>query len=140
MSRAAVLDTLRATSSLLSLVPAGNIIADPKGEGRPDELSPTYFVVLRWGEQDWSPAVKRGPWNLTTWVHSPKERDDSYNTIDDILIIINDTLCAIEELAGSDGWTITTIEPAGGWSGDMDDPGFNTVMKNTGFKVLTRRT
>jgi hypothetical protein len=138
MSRAAVLDALRASDALAEkvAVPA-NVIADPLGEGRPVVLSPGNFVVLRWGEQDWDSRVKRGPVNLTVWAHSPKEKTDSFNDINFILYTITDVLLGLEQIVGADGWRLTCIDAAGGWSEDIVDDGYNTIAKNAPFRVLT---
>lgn len=137
MSRAAVLDALRADVELKTLVPEGNIIANPDGEGRPKELDPDNFIVLRWGEQDWDSRMKRGPFNLTVWAHSPKEKTDSYNDINSILLRVTKILDGLELVEGDDGWRVTMIYPGGGWSGDLVDRGYNTIMKNALFKVLS---
>lgn len=137
MSRAAILDALRSSTALESFVPNGNIIANPQGEGRPDDLIPNNFIVLRWGEQDWNQVVRRGPRNLTVWAHTPKELSTSYNDIDKILGIVTYIISPIEMQLGADGWKITMCWPSGGWSGDLVDVGYNTISKNAGFKILT---
>lgn len=137
MSRALILDSLRADGPLGQLVPTSNIIADPTGEGRPSELVPMNFIVLRWEEQDWNETVKRGPRNLTIWVHTPKEISDSYNDIDKILVRVSQIIGGIEQQTGADGWRVTMAWASGGWSGDLVDEGYNTICRNAAFKVLT---
>lgn len=138
MSRAAVLDALRADTELMSLVPTGNIIADPQGEGRPNDVSPNNFIVLRWEESvDWNAAVQRGPRLLTVWSHHPREISTDYNDVDKILLRVGIIITSLEDVVGADDWRVTMIYPAGGWSGDLVDTGYNTVARNAGFKVLT---
>lgn len=139
MSRAVVLDSLRADTALAELVPSGNIIANPMGDGRPPDLNPGNFVVLRWGDQDWDPAVKRGPFNLVVWAHSPRIKIDSYNEVDSILEIITQNISKLEDTDGLDNWHLTTAMPSGGWSGDLVDPAYDTIAKNAPFKILTHR-
>jgi len=137
MSRAAILDALRDDTPLSALVPEGNIIANPQGDGRPGDLQKDNFIVLRWMEQDWDSRFRKGPRNLEVWAHTPKEISDSYNEIDSILLRVTKVIDALELIDGADGWRITMAYPGGGWSGDLVDPAYNTIMKNALFKVLS---
>jgi hypothetical protein len=45
----------------------------------------------------------------------------------------------MEEVEGDDGQTVTQIRFSGG-SGDLYDEGFQTIMRNSSFRVLSRFT
>lgn len=137
MSRAAVLDALRADSALTSIVPAGNIITNYTGEGRPSPLAPGGMIVLRWGSIVRAFARIAGPRDLTVWAHWPEELSTDFGRVDSILENAKRVLCDIEDSVGGDGYTITSVDYAGE-SDDMKDHGFQTIMRNMTFRVLSR--
>ena len=140
MSRAAVLAKLRADTTLNTLVPQKNIITNFSGDGRPDQFDSNFgFIVLRWGSQN--PLMKnRGPRDLTVWAHYPVEKSDDYSKVDAILLQAEKTLLAIEDEPGGDGFSVTLIESAGGWSPDLRDEAFKTIVRNAAYNVLSRPT
>jgi hypothetical protein len=91
------------------------------------------FIVMRWEEV--TPAFKdKGTQGLTVWVHD--ELGD-YTRIDLMLEKVKEILTAMVHVAGSDGRVITLIE----WTGDSPDfwdDGFNTITRNSGFRVVSR--
>lgn len=139
MSRAAVLQALRQDSVLNAIVPPENVLTNWSGEGRPNVLSPGGFIVLRW--ESITRAFKRiaGPRDLTVWGHYPIEKSDDFSHIDEILSRTKDVLCDIEDFAGGDGYTVTCVDYFGE-SGDLKDPGFQTITRNMTFRVLSRPT
>lgn len=139
MSRAAVLDGLRADADLTSLVPPENIFPNYSKEGRPNPLSPGGFIVLRWGDLTRAFARLAGPRDLTVWAHWPAEQSTDFGRIDKILDRCKNVLCDLEEVVGGDGYTLTMIDYAGE-SRDMKDLGFETIMRNMTFRVLSRPT
>lgn len=139
MSRAAVLQALREDADLNALVPPENVLTNWSKEGRPNILSPGGFMVLRW--EATSRAFKKiaGPRDLTIWAHWPVEKSTDFTHIDAILNRTKDVLCDIEDTVGGDGYTVTCVDYAGE-SGDVNDPGFQTITRNMTFRVLSRPT
>lgn len=139
MSRAAVLSALRDDISFNSLVPTQNIVMNYRGEGRPSNLTPGPFIVLRWGSGLVDDAVKRGPRELQVWVHVPEEQSTDYSRIDQIMFAAKSLLTALSDTPGGDGLTVTACDFTGE-SDDMRDPGFETIMRYMTFRVLSRPT
>lgn len=139
MSRALVLASLRGDSQLNDLVVPQNIITNYSKEGRPDGTNALPFIILRWGEQN-ALLRGRGPRDLTVWAHYPAEKSTDYSKVDAILSRVEEILLPIADEPGEDGYTITDISPAGGWSPDLFDEGFNTIVRNAAFNVLSHKT
>lgn len=133
MSRAAVLAALRNDATLNAIVPANNIIPNYSKEGRPANLSPGPFLILRWGDQRAERAVGgRGPRDLVIWAHYPTDKSTDFDDVDEILAEVDRVLLAIDDD------TVTDISPAGGKSGDLTDPAFDTIVRNVAYEVLSR--
>lgn len=133
MSRAAVLAALRGDSGLTDLVPAGNIIPNYSKEGRPSNLAPGPFLILRWGDQRAERAVGgRGPRDLVVWAHWPQEDSTDFDDVDAVLNEVHRVLIAVDDDS------VTDISPAGGRSGDLTDPAFNTIVRNVAYEVLSK--
>ena len=96
------------------------------------------FVILRWGPQQFVGAVRRGPRILTVWAHQPLDTTGSdYTRIELILDRIRNILEGMEQVEGSDGVVVTHASFTG-QSGNLTDPGFNTITMNSAFRVLLR--
>ena len=67
------------------------------------------------------------------------EESDDFSHVDQILERAKDVLCNLEDIAGADGYTVTSVNYAGE-SGDLKDEGFQTIARNMTFRVLTRPT
>lgn len=139
MSRAAVLDALRADAELTAIVPADNIIANYSKEGRPSNLSPGGIIVLRWLGKTVDPAVSRGPRELQLWAHWPEELSTDYNKIDKIISLGRRVIVNLEDVTGADGVTLVCTKFTGE-SDDLKDVGFATIARYATFNVLSRAT
>ena len=141
MSRAYIETTIGSDSTLAGLgIDDTSVFNQHDIDERPKNNS--RFIVLRWEELVLSgiaTSLERGARNLSIWVHSPKEVSTDFDAIDKILDRIDELLGAIENAAGSDGYTITTVSKAGR-SADLYDEGFNTVGRSALYRVLYRRT
>ncbi len=105
---------------------------------KPDCTGP--FIVLRWENEDQSPFERvRSPRVLTIWVHYPLELGPNFRMIDARLDAIDDVLLAMEHVAGADGETVTCIRQTGR-SGDLKDEGFQTIVRNVGYQILSRKS
>lgn len=138
MSRAVVLGKLRGDTALNTLVPPANILTNYSKEGRPSNLDPGMFMILRWGDQRIDRSVNRGPRDLTIWIHCPREKSEDFTDIDSVLPHLDRILLPLEDEPGGDGYTVTDISPAGGASGDLTDPAFNTIVRTVSYEVLSR--
>lgn len=139
MSRAAVLSALRSDATLLSLVAAENILPNYSREGRPSNLAPDAFIILRWEESQANIGRERDSdtRTLTVWAHYPAELSTDFGRVDAVLSAVKDVLVNLEHAIGPDGYTVTCVEYQGK-SGDMKDDGFDTISRNSTFKVLSR--
>lgn len=143
MSRAAVYDALLADATVVNLVPAANILVNPNLDGRPSNLNPGAFLVVKWEEQAVEPVFfeggARGPQVLTIWAHYPEEKSTDYVRLDNILDAVKKVVLSLEDTAGADGRTITTVGFSG-VSGDLTDPAAKTICKTQSFRILSHVT
>lgn len=95
------------------------------------------FLVLRWGNEDVTSSVKKGPEILTVWAHLPQEMGSDYGPLRDMLGRVKDVLLSMEHVVGDDGYSVTLVEYFGS-SGNLIDPGFRTITRNMTFRVLLR--
>lgn len=139
MSRAAVLSALRSDTQLTALVPQENIMTNYSKEGRPSNTSPGAFIILRWEEVSTNPGVSSVTRVLTVWAHYPAESSTDYSKIDSILLRVKKILVGMEHVSGQDGYTVTCVD-YNGESSDLKDDAFNTISRNSTFRVLSRAT
>lgn len=141
MSRAAVLDSLKNDVTLTNLVAANNILVNPNLDGRPGNISPGAFLIIKWQEQEVSPVffedTPRGPVILEVWAHYPAEKSTDYVRLDNILLRVKRALTQLEDFPGADAYTVCCISFSGN-SKDLRDPAMNTISKYATFKVLSR--
>ncbi|AHN84034.1 hypothetical protein GJ25_gp023 [Mycobacterium phage Hawkeye] len=139
MSRAVILDALRADVELGAQMSPENIISNYSKEGRPSNLNPGAFAIIRWGDKTIDPAVDTGPRDMTVWVHYPEEVSTDFSRVDKILHRVKEVLLPLAEVMGADGQTLVCVDLFGE-SGDLTDPGFQTITRNVTFRVLSRMT
>lgn len=132
-----MLSALRSDDTLTDLVAADNILVNYSQEGRPSNLAPSSFIILRWEETNTNPGVSSVTRTLTVWAHHPAEKSTDYSRIDSIIKRVKEVLTAMEHVAGGDGYTVTCIEYQGD-SSDLKDDAFNTISRNSTYKVLSR--
>lgn len=95
------------------------------------------FLILRWEESRFTPVMRKGPQRLTVWAHSPVQLSTDFIKLDKILDQVKTVLTAMEHVEGADGYVVTNIVFSGS-GGDLRDPGYETITKNSGFEVLFR--
>lgn len=140
MSRAAVLHALRNDAMLNDMVPPQQIWTNYSKEGRPEGLvSQKVFFILRWGGNSAGLKNIAGPKDLVIWAHLATEVGTDYTLIDDALARAKEVLLAMEDVAGQDGYSVTSVS-YNSESDDGKDPGFQTIMRQMTFQVLTRKT
>lgn len=132
-----MLAALRSDSELGNLVAPANVLVNYAKEGRPSNLAPSSFIILRWEEVNINPGVDSVTRTLTVWAHHPAEKSTDYAILDDILNSVKNVLTGMEHVAGLDGYTVTCIEYQGD-SADLKDDAFNTISRNSTYKVLSR--
>lgn len=93
------------------------------------------FIVVNFEEQSLIPSLNRGPRVVTMWVHSCDDRSRDYRPIDRILSVIDDVFSSAEHYTGTDGVRITGFRRQGR-SGNLRDPGWNTIARTATFDVL----
>lgn len=95
------------------------------------------FVVLRWGNQQYRGEVRTGATVLTVWVHQPETMGSDFTIINQIHDRIRTVLTEMEQVPGADGVKVTSVY-FDGLGGSQQDPGFHTITKNAGYRVLLR--
>ncbi|QNJ55329.1 tail terminator [Gordonia phage LittleFella] len=92
------------------------------------------FLILRWGNQNVTPAVRRGPHTLTVWAHEPIEYTTDYT---EIVNLLRSAQAVLEGniSTGADGVVVTDVAFQGD-SGNLIDPGFRTITRNSTYRVL----
>jgi hypothetical protein len=146
MSRALIEDLLENDSALAGLgIDSESVFNQHDIKERPRDDGP--FVVIRWEESTifnqsytgMTNGLARAPRMLSLWVHSPMEISTDFEHIDKILDRIDTVFEMVEDVPGSDGYTVTTIRNSGR-SADMNDEGFMTITRNASYAVLYRRS
>jgi hypothetical protein len=132
MSRAGVF-ALLSTDNALHLL--GFSVVNFFGGNSADD-PPKPFVVVRWEamETPGFPQRMTGPQIVTVWFH---DRDRAYERIDAAIDRTKAILSVQTHYVGTDGYTITQCD----WSGDsaeLWDDGYQTVTRNTSFRVISR--
>lgn len=94
-------------------------------------------MILRWGDENYQRSVRTGPRDLAVWVHSPMENGTDYTVINRVLDRVGIVLGEIVHEVGDDGVSVTSVGKIGA-SGNMRDPGFNTIFRYTRYQVLLR--
>lgn len=135
MSSAAVFKALTTDPELVSLgLGISSVFPDYTAETVPRE---GRFVILRWGNQQYRGPVQTGPTVLTVWVHQPTNMGSDFTVINKIHQQIRRVLTSMELVEGTDGVVVTSAH-FDGLGGAMQDPGFHTITKNAGYRVLLR--
>lgn len=135
MSRAAIYQAISNDTELNEMgIDEDHVFPNYSLDGSPSRES---FVILRWEEQRLNASVRRGPQRLTVWAHSPVERSTDFSDLDRILARIKEVLEPMEQVEGEDGFVVTSVRFTG-FGGDLKDPGYNTITKNSAFEVLFR--
>lgn len=135
MARAAVYSALKNQHTLQAM----NVKVLPNYSSDTPPSTKYPFLILRWEETALRAGVRRGPTILTIWAHCPRSHSTDYSLLDAILSVVEYTLVHLEQEEGNDGQTVTTII-ATGRGGDLFDPGFDTITKNSAFEVLHHAT
>ena len=95
------------------------------------------FLIPRWGNQDVTRGIRLGPDILTVWAHVPQEITTDYGVLNNVLDRVKWVLTGLEHVDGEDGWSVTSVLYTGR-GGNLYDPGFKTITKNSAFRVLLR--
>lgn len=93
------------------------------------------FVVLRWGGQDITRGIRRGPVDLTVWANQAREDSTDFTLLNQILKRVQTVLEAIDDAPGADGIRVLDVSFQGN-GGNLYDPGFQTIAKNSLYRVL----
>lgn len=131
MSRAAVFSLLSADTQLQALgINTGTVY----GSNAVDTPDAKPFVILHWGMRAREFGLV-GDQNLTVWAH---DEPADYARINEILERVKAILTSAVHVDGGDG-TILTLATWNGDSDDFYDDGYETVSKNSGFVILSRK-
>jgi hypothetical protein len=139
MSRAAIYESIVGNENLNVIgIDEHSVFHNYTLEERPIDSGP--FMILRWGEVDRPPFNgAKSPVRLTIWMHWPLEETNDFSKIDKAFDICDDIFIDLNNVAGVDGYTVTSVRSTGR-SGDLKDDGFQTITKNAGYEVLSRRS
>lgn len=134
MSSGAIWSSLAEDSELATLG-VESVHTDYSEEIRPSE---GYFIILRWmGHRRIESGVKKGPQTLVVWAHQPIEMGNDFTVLNKILRrcreILEDNVPNSDP--GLDFISVSHVDYEGD-SGNMVDPGFKTLTKNSSFRVL----
>ena len=136
MSRAAVVDTLMTAPGLNTLGLDSDSIFQAELEKRPLDA---IFAKIRWGvEGGYVFGTVKPPRRLMVYVHIPWEKTNDYTVIDDALEVVEDVLTGMEQVEGTDGYTVTCVRYTGR-SEDLKDEGLQTFYRWAAFEVLSRK-
>lgn len=148
MSRAVIYDTLINDSALNELgITEDTVFENYSLDERPKDDGP--FIILRWQEETGSftslgvislPRFEGAgpPRRLTIWVHYPVEMGVDFVALDELLDAIDNALLDLFDVEGTDGYILTCVR-ATGRGGDAKDEGFQTITRDAGYEVLSRK-
>lgn len=135
MSSAAVYKALTSDFDLSTMgIDGDSVFSDYSSRAVPREGK---FVILRWGDQQYVSEVKTGATFLTVWVHQPESMGSDLTEVNKIHARICQVLTNMEHVAGEDGISVTSVN-FDGLSSSIRDPGFHTIARNAGYRVLLR--
>lgn len=136
MSSAVVYEALTTDPVLIAQgIDRDSVFTDYSSEVVPRQ---DLFVILRWGNQLYRAATRTGPTVLTVWVHQPVEMGSDYTEINKIHDQIRRVLTDLAPAIGADDVGFVTAD-FDGLGGNMEDPGFHTITRNAGYRVLLNR-
>lgn len=137
MSRSAVYAALTTDARLTELgIGADNVYPNYTLDTPPDRFNP--FLILRWESVESRGPHRRGPQTLTIWAHIPKQRSMDHADLDLILERVEELLCSMYNAKGVDGYVVSDIRYTGA-SGDLLDVGYDTIVRNAAFEVLSSK-
>lgn len=133
MSRAAIYDLISTDATMHAIgFPADAVYGSNSADDPSDQ-----FIVIRWEDMPTTTlgsARSFGPQNLTVWLH---DRDRTYDRVNLGLRRVKFLLDQVLHVQGLDGWTITQCDWQGD-SGDLWDDGYQTVTRNTSYRIVAR--
>lgn len=143
MSRAAVFDALVNSADLNAIgIDETSVFHNYSLEQRPIAEGP--FIILRWGDSE-APVFRdavlgdtKSAVRLVLWGNFPVEMTTDYNRLENLLDLCDDALSSLSQTDGGDGYVVTTVRCMGR-GGDFKDDGFQTITKNAGYEILSRR-
>lgn len=141
MSRAAVYDAIVNDPQLISLgFTTSNVLVNYDADQRPTDLTDDgMFIVIRWGEHEIDPIIKRGPRRFEVWVHILRENTTDYGHLDKVINILDGVLEDIIDTPGGDGYSVTVIEGEG-HSEDFRDEVYQTLTRSASYRMISRVT
>lgn len=135
MSSAAIFKAITTDPELTAFgLGVDSVFSDYAAETVPRE---GFFVILRWGPQQYRGTVQTGVTVLTVWVHQPENMGSDFTIINRIHDRLRTVLTSLEQVDGADGVRVVAAH-YDGLGGSMQDPGFHTITKNAGYRVLLR--
>jgi len=130
-ARGALRRLLYTDSEMLGLGFIADRIYAANSADSPDTDEP--FIVIR-HELSEKAFTTFGVDIVSFWVHLPRKVTTDYASIDNALDRIKTLVVNAEQYPGDDGWVLT----AGSYvdtSGDLVDEAYNTITKNSTFRV-----
>lgn len=127
--RTIILNHIKGDAPLLSLIPAENIWSS--GSLKDDNAPPRPFIVIRYGPTAVGVgSVKRG--SVTFWVHDDLGDYSKINQVLERLYARLDQQVSLQDGSGNEVIQISWDNV----SGDLSDPGFRTITRNTTFNFV----
>lgn len=134
MSSGAIVSALLADSTISSYVGANGVYPDYALDTPPRG---SYFIILRWGAQNYRRAARTGPIFLTLWAHQTEDKGNDYTNLNKILERCRIVLEGMEHVVGADNVSVTNAIFTG-HGGNIYDPGFKTYARSSSYNVLLR--
>jgi hypothetical protein len=133
VSRAAVFSLISTDTSMHTIgFSAGAVYASNAADDPPDQ-----FIIIHWEDMPTTTLGSSrnfGPQNLTVWFH---DRQRTYERVNAGIDRLKTVMAGVIHLPGSDGWTITQADWQGD-TGDLWDDGYETLTRNTSYRIVTR--
>lgn len=129
MSRDALYELVSVIAVNQLNMPAGAVYA----ANAVDNPTQRPFVVIRW-EGNAKAFKNVGQQTVSIWVH---DNLGDYARINSAIDALREQLPEYVHISGTDGHTITCIEWQGD-SGELYDDGYQTVTRNSSFRVVSR--
>ncbi len=133
MSRAVIYGALKNDATLQALWGSGVDVYGSNATDSPTRTKP--FIVINYRETPKSFA-NVGAEELLVWAHVHRELMRDYTVVNAILNRAREIITELPQTLGSDGWEFTAASWQG-YSGDLFDDGYNSLTRNSSFRVAS---
>jgi hypothetical protein len=95
------------------------------------------WLVMRWGPVQARSRASAGSRSVTVWAYQSKQVGNDYAALDAVLRAVKDAIVGAVHYVGTDG-SVVSCGDFRGYSGDLEDQGYDAIARNAEFTILCR--